>query len=169
MTTKGETLTSYLAWRYSSIPENVHIVPAESNASPFIIADHAKGVVVWTSSLAWEMAYYGYPVIVAGWAACSNHIGYPAYTAKDYWKYVYDAMEGKLSGNPEWKQEAIRYKAIVEGRCWIDLSHLIGNGGVNDFAPKWAGGWAALTPGADPVVDMICDGIENGKPFYWPK
>lgn len=169
MTLKGEALTAYLAQTHPNLPENIKVIPAESNANSIVIAKHSKAAVVWTSSLAWQLAYEQVPVIVAGWAACSKRVGYAAHTAADYWRLVNDAMDDGLRPQETWKQEALTYKAVVEGRCWIDLNHLIGKGGVNDFVPQWQGGWAALKPGFDARLDMICECIEDGRPFYWPR
>jgi hypothetical protein len=170
MTQKGETLTSYLDYHYpAGLPGNVKIIPAASNADPFTIAGHSLISVTWTSSLTWQLAYWGFPVIVAGWAACSDHVGYVARTKYHYWQLLEKALDGKLRAHSQWRDWVLRYKAIVEGRCWISMDHLIGAGDVNDFVPQWQGGWVALKPGMDATLDMICDCIENGEPFYWPR
>jgi hypothetical protein len=170
MTLKGETLTSFLAYTYpNGLPENVKVIPAESNASPFTIAEHALAACTWTSSLTWQLAYNQIPTIVAGWAACSNHVGYACKTVGDYHLRICEALAGNLKAKPEWKEAVLSYKAIVEGRCWIDMSHLIGAGGVNEFIPQWNGGWATLKPGMDVKLDSVIDCIENGEPFYWPR
>jgi hypothetical protein len=169
MTLKGETLTSYLAYKYPVLPDNVHVIPASSNASPHVIAEHAMAACTWTSSLTWQLAYNQVPTIVTGWAACSKHVGFKADTKEKYLGLLKDAMLGNLRAKPEWKQRVLEYKAIVEGRCWVNLSHLIGDGYVNDFVPQWDGGWPALVKGKDPVLDMVVDCIENGEPFFWPR
>ncbi len=170
MTTKGETLTGFLEYAYpKGLPENVKIIPAPSNASPFVIAAHAKAACTWTSSLTWQLAYSQVPVIVAGWAACSDRVGYACRTEDQYWEYLREGLLGELPALPEWKEKVLGYKAIVEGRCWIDMSHLIGEGSVNDFIPQWDGGWAKLKPGFDAKLDSVIGCIESGEPFYWPR
>lgn len=62
----NESVAEEINQEYSDLPENVVILPPDTDVSPYKLIDQLDAGIVWNSSIGLEMAYEGIPTIVAG-------------------------------------------------------------------------------------------------------
>jgi Capsule polysaccharide biosynthesis protein len=153
--------------RFPELPANVIVVPPEHPASSYVIASQSNVALVYASRMGVELAALGLPVIVAGEAWVRNK-GITS-DARDRVHYLELLAQLPLSGrlNAEQAARARKYAFHFFFRRMIP---------VGLFAPEsgWpylrveVGGVDGLKAGADPGLDVICEGILEGKPFVYP-
>lgn len=149
------------------MPENVFIIPPESPISTYAVMHQCDSVLIYGTKTGVELTSMGIPVIVAGEAWIRNKgITRDAISADDYFMILNQLPSSKRLG-PGTQQRALKYAYHFYFRRMIPLEM---------FAP--AQGWpffnldieslTELLSGADPGLDLVCDGILNGSDFVYP-
>ena len=156
--------------RFPELPPNVFVIPPESAISTYVAMLQCHAVVIYGTKTGVELTSEGVPVIVCGEAWIRNKgITFDARSPEEY-EALLDGLPGAGRLPAETVARARRYAYHFFFRRMIP---------VRTIAP--ASGLAArqvpyridvsrledLRPGADPGLDVICDGILNGSPFVY--
>lgn len=153
--------------RFPRLPPNVIVVAPDHPASSYVIASQSNVALIYASRMGVELTALGLPVIVAGEAWVRNK-GITR-DARDRTHYLDLLAQLPLDGRLSERQAARARKYAFHfffrrmipvglfepGSRWPYLSVNVGS--VDD-----------LKPGADPGLDLICDGILSEKPFVYP-
>jgi len=156
-----------IAGMFPAIPGNVHIIPAESKISTYAAMERCNAVLVFGTKTGVELSATGIPVIVAGEAWVRNKgITLDADSREAYQRLLDDLpLPGPLA--PEIVARARKYAYHFFFRRMIPLEfaeQILGSKGF-----RWKlGTLADLAPGASRGLDVICDGILEGKAFVYP-
>lgn len=150
--------------RYPTLPENVRIVQHDDPANTYALMDLCRAVLIYGTKTGVELAPFGMPVIVAADAWIRGKgLTYDVSTKDQYAELLGRAGSlGRLDA--ETVERAKRYAYHFFFRRMIPLSSLEPDRpevtlGVHDLA--------ALLPGRDPGLDVICDGILTGTEFVF--
>lgn len=148
---------------FPDLPEHIRVLPAEENISPLDFFDMVDGGVTVFGTPGLELALHGKPIILAGDA----HYGrkgftYDADSQEHYRKLLKQA--GHLSSlSVEQRELASKYAYCYFIQRQIPISV------VRDPKSKW---WSfqlskreLLLDGHDPVLDLVCERIMDGKDF----
>jgi hypothetical protein len=153
--------------RFPTLPANVIVIPPDRPASSYVIAAQSNVALIYASRMGVELAALGLPVITAGEAWVRNK-GITS-DARDRAHYLELLAQLPLAAKLSEEQAARARKyafhfffrrMIPVGRFepmaqWPFMSVKVES--VDD-----------LKPGADPGLDLICDGILNEAPFVYP-
>lgn len=162
-----QTVASEIARAFPLLPANVHVVPPESSANSYAIARASNAAIIYGTKMGVELSYLGIPTIVAGesWAR-NKGITFDAESRKGYFSLLDKLPIARLDA--ETRGRAARYAFHFFFRRTIPLNFLAVRKGA--WPPFGAGldDLAPLLPGASLGLDVICDGILEGKPFLYP-
>lgn len=153
-----EKSMDYLRTVFPTLPDNVRLIPPESDVSSYKLIDLADAVLVYTSTIGLESALERKPTVVCG----ITHYWQKGFTVdvtseRDY----YAALEGLIAaGEPpdlDWAA-AWKYAYVFFFKSMVpDVFLTPGADGLpDDFSLRDP---AALAPGADGAVDRICDAL----------
>ena len=156
-----------LGQRFGRLPANVVIVPPDHPASSYVIAQHANVALVYATRMGVELAALGLPVVVAGEAWVRNK-GLTI-DVRDRAHYSDLLASLPLQERPDEDQvaRARRYAFHFFFRRMVPVNAVAPQAGWPPFAVD-PGGLGGLKAGADPGLDIICDGILNGSSFIYP-
>lgn len=142
-------------------PDNVVLVPPESQISSYTLAGMAKGLMVWTGTLGLELALMGRRVIVAG---------DPGYRGKGFTEDLADEteMSDRLSTameHPRITDDHIalaeRYSYLLRIRTLVRFPFHTGHKTREFSIPSFTD----LASGNNPVIDDLCRCILEDAPF----
>lgn len=146
------------------LPEHIKVVEPESSISSYTLMEMSSLALVYTSTTGLEMALRGKPVLVGGRA----YYGGKGFTldARD------PAHHGQLlagSGTAERLGEqqiqlARRYACLFFFRHHLPFPLMRGSREGVEFLFD---DLAALRPGREPWLDLVCDGVLRGTPFLY--
>lgn len=159
----NEDIEEALIDRLGALPENVRVVSSHEAISSYALLDMSALALVYTSTVGLEAAYRGLPVIVAA----ATHYRERGFT----WDIERAEELGELMARTdlamdEGKRElAERYAFTFFYRALVPFPLVPHGGGGVLSVPTDP---EALTPGADPYLDLVCDGILDGRPFVVP-
>lgn len=152
---------------FPKLPPNVFLIPPESRVSTYAVMERCNAVLIYGTKTGVELTSMGIPVIVAGEAWIRNKgLTLDACSIAEY-----DALLGRLPLraplDAATMERARRYAYHFFFRRMIPLSTM-------EPAPRHPPyrvalrRLAALEPGADPGMDVICNGILDGQEFVYP-
>lgn len=152
---------------FPKLPENIVIIPPESNASTYAVMSICNTVLIYGTKTGVELTSMGIPTIVAGEAWIRNKgITMDAKTEDEYFRLLDKLPLGKR----------MNMKEITKARKYA--FHFFFRRMIPIDAIKETPGWPPyklavkkleeLFPGGDRGLDVICDGILSGKEFIYP-
>ena len=144
---------------FAALPPNVRVIAPDSPLSSYTLMDLSAFGLVYTSTTGMEMALRGKPVVAAGRGYYAGKgFTFDARNAPEY-----DAL---LDGAPAMTAERVelarRYAFLFFFRHHIKFPLTTTRGDRVYFNFD---NLAALEPGRDAFLDLICDGILHDRPF----
>ena len=128
-------------------------------------------VLIYGTKMGVELSCEGIPVIVAGEAWIRNKgLTMDARSPEDYFS-ILDRLPTGRRMDEETIARARRYAYHFFFRRMIPLRAVAPTTGMIAKFLKYrldVSSLDALRPGADPGLDIICDGIMSGSPFVYP-
>lgn len=144
---------------FETLPPNVRLIPPESNISSYTLMELSSLGLVYTSTTGMEMALRGRRVVTAGRAYyVDKGFTRDARTAAEYDRFLEDAQPMTA----EEVELARRYASLFFFRHHIRFPLATTEPAAIRFNFRTL---AALQPGREPELDLICDGILHGRPF----
>ncbi len=170
-TWSGAMRDSVMLWlngKYGSeLPQNVKIVPPESELSSYALMELADVGLVFSSTTGMEMSLMGKRVIVVGkthyWG---RGFTFEPSTESEYYDMMSDFLLRGL-GNEKYKVDiemARRYTNFIFYVASLQLKQVTANN-FRTVPSLWLDSYKDLEPGKDRAIDTICDGIIDGKQF----
>lgn len=156
-----------IAQAFPSLPANVKVVPPESRISTYAALARCNAALIFGTKMGVELTSMGIPTIVAGEAWIRNKgITLDASTADDYFR-ILDRLPlpGPLDDAAVLRARKYAYHFFF--RRMIPLPWTRPAGGDPPFRLA-LDGLAALAPGNSRGLDVICDGLLEGRPFVYP-
>lgn len=152
--------------RHPRLPENVRVVPPESDISSYTLAEMSRATLIYGTKMGLEIAVRGVPVVVAGDTFNRGKgFTYDVETAAAYDELL-ARIETLPRNSPAMVERARRYANYLFFRRMMDFPLV----SVED--PHYSRGLRlefasldALQPEADRTLDTICGGILRGTPF----
>ena len=164
-----EHVIDYLQDKFSNLPDNVRLIPPDSQLSSYALLNLAEIVLVYTGTLGLESSILGnHPVIICGRAHYTNKgFGYFPQSREDYFKLISELDKLSL---PTIEEIALarRYAYMYWFRTVIPLQFFEAsrNYGIKRYTLKTL---ADLKPGNNPYLDLVIDGILRGKDIVLPR
>ncbi|WP_426994177.1 hypothetical protein [Methylomonas sp. CM2] len=155
-----------IAARYGSLPDHIKLVLPEDKISTYALMSLCDSALVFGTKTALELACTGLPVVVAGEAWCRGKGFTIDVSDPDQYRQVLESLPLARRLPPEQVELARKYAYHFFFRRMIPLKCLAP---ISRFGPYKVNvtRLEQLMPGADPGLDLICDGILNGKPFIY--
>lgn len=164
-----EHVVDSLCRELSCLPDNVRIVPPNSQLSSYTLLDLANVVLVYSGTLGLEASIRGKcPVIICGKAHYADKgFGYYPQSREDYFKLL--ANLDRLSPPSELEISlARRYAYLYWSRTVIPLQFFVRDeqGRITRFTVQ---SLEDLRPGCNPYLDLVADGIMGRGEFVLPR
>lgn len=149
---------------FPALPPNVHLIPPEDPASSYALISQARAALVYTSTIGLEAAVRGKPVLVAG----RTHYRGKGFTVdlEDREAILPRVREHLGSGRqlaPEQLERARRYAHLFFNRFHLRFPWIVDH--PRSARTLTFSELEALAPGRDEVLDRICEGILEARPF----
>jgi hypothetical protein len=152
---------------YPQLPPNVFIVPPESPVSTYAAMEHCDSVLIYGTKTGVELTAMGIPVIVAGEAWIKNKgLTLDASSPEEYFKLLEQLPIGRRN-DATLTQRARKYAFHFFFRRMIPLPFMRANNQATLFDIEISS-LDDFQPGKWPGLDIVCDGVLNGKPFIFP-
>ncbi|PSN20268.1 capsule biosynthesis protein [filamentous cyanobacterium CCP5] len=152
---------------WPELPNNIFIVPPESQVSTYAAMMHCDAVIIYGTKTGVELTSMGIPVIVGGEAWIRNKgITLDASSPEEYFQHLNKLPFGQRL-DADTLQKARKYAYHFFFRRMIPIQCMEPVQSWPPYAVKFDN-LKALSPGADPGLDIICDGILSGNPFIYP-
>ena len=153
---------------FRDLPDNVRIIPPESQLSSYTLLDLAKVVLVYTGTIGLEASVRGHcPVVICGNAHYANKgFGLFPQSREEYFELLGN-LDQILPPSEQQVALARRYACLFWFRTAIPLQFY-------EIYEKWLisrftiGSFEELRPGRDPYLDLIADGILGRGEFVLP-
>lgn len=148
---------------FSEIPDNIHVIPPESNISTYAVMQACDSVIIYNTKMGIELASMGIPVIVAGEAWIRNKgFSRDAGNLEEY-RSILDTLPTGKKLDEEALTLAKKYAYHFFFRRMIDVP-IITSFKKFKFALD-LDSVEELMPGHHQGLDIICQGILEGSPF----
>lgn len=152
---------------FPEVPKNVFIIPPESPTSTYAAMMNCDSVIIYGTKTGVELTSMGIPVIVGGEAWIRNKgITTDASSRGEYFSHL-DKLPLKQKLSPDILERARKYAYHFFFRRMIQIRFMRHSESWPPYKVDIAK-LDELMPGADPGLDVICDGILNGSPFIYP-
>jgi len=152
---------------FPTLPPNVFIIPPESQVSTYAAMAQTNAVVIFGTKTGVELTSVGIPTIVAGEAWIRNKgLTLDASSPEDYFR-ILDGLPLPDRMPPEQVTRARKYAYHFFFRRMIPLPFMRPTGAWPPYEVAIES-LDDLLPGRQPGLDVICDGILEGKPFVYP-
>jgi hypothetical protein len=147
------------------IPQNVFIVPPESQISTYVAMLQCDSVIIYGTKTGVELTSMGIPVIVAGEAWIRNKgITRDASSIDGYFRILDQLPLGaKLADDTILRARKYAYHFFFRRMIPLEFMEPF----KNLYKPRIKG-LDELTPGKSRGLDLICNGILNGADFILP-
>lgn len=161
-----QKVVDVLARAFPRLPSNVRVIPPESAASTYALAERCNAVLIYGTKTGVELASRGVPVIVAGEAWIRGKgMTVDAASAADYFAALERLpLPDRLP--PEMVERALRYAFHFFFRRMIPLGMTRPARGWPPYSVE-VSSLDELAPGRDPGLDVVCRGILEGAPFVY--
>jgi hypothetical protein len=149
------------------LPPNVFIIPPESPVSTYAAMMRCNAVTIYGTKTGVELASVGVPVIVGGEAWIRNKGLTLDASSPEQYVEILNRLPIQAPTDVEQTTRAQKYAYHFFFRRMIPI-------GFMEPVPSWPPYRVAIStldellPGADPGLDVICDGILSGSPFIYP-
>ncbi len=165
--TKGlETIRDLIDSLFTKLPQNVYFLEANHEISSYEIEEIADICLMYASTMALEIAFFGKTVIQAGQSNVSNKgFIFEPKSIEDYEKLLNKAAIKELIMT-KYMQENVKKYAFH----WIYKRHIPETTYEHKsliFTKYNLKSSMNLAPGKNKVVDWFIDRCEDGKPFIW--
>lgn len=161
-----QPLTEELKRAFPVLPPNVFVIPPESHVSTYAAMVPCNAVIIYGTKTGVELSSMGIPTIVAGEAWIRNKgITIDASSRDEYFEML-DRLPFAERMSAELTRRARKYAYHFFFRRMIPLPFMKASKGATYELDL--NSISQLLPGADPGLDVICDGILNGSEFIYP-
>ena len=162
-----QKIVDEIAAAFPKLSPNVIVIPPESNVSTYAVTLQCDSVIIYGTKTGVELSSFSVPVIVAGEAWIRNKgVTLDARSREEYFQILDRLPLG------ERMDEATTRRARMYAYHFF-FRHMIPLPMMQPLA-----GWppyradvqrlVEMAPGADPGLDVICDGILQSAPFIYP-
>lgn len=153
--------------RASDPPANVVLVDADAPVSTYDLIDTANAVAVYGTKVAVEAAGRGVPVIVAGEAWIRGKGLTTDIATAQHYRQVLDRLPMPEGLDDAAQDAALRYARHLFLRRMVPVRAFrrLPRGRGRPLFAAHVDDARDLAPGADPGLDVICEGIVRGTPF----
>jgi hypothetical protein len=152
---------------WPELPKNIFILPPESPVSTYAAMAQCDAAIIYGTKTGVELTSMGIPVIVGGEAWIRNKgITLDAASPEDYFRHL-DQLPFGQRLDPDTITRARKYAYHFFFRRMIPIQCMEPVQAWPPYAVSFDN-LEALLPGADPGLDIICDGILSGSPFIYP-
>jgi len=149
---------------FSALPPNVVVIPPDSAVSSYVLAERANAALIYGTKMGVELAAAGLPVIVAGEAWVRNKgVTFDASSKTEYFAML-SSLPFRKSVDADRRERALAYAYHFFFRRMIPLAFVQPEPGARRFTVA-LDSLRGLMPGADPGLDVVCQGILRGTPF----
>lgn len=149
------------------LPKNIFIIKPNSRISTYKVMEMCNAVIIYGTKTGVELTSRGIPVIVAGEAWIRNKgLTIDAKSEEDYFK-ILDRLPLSDGMSKEQIKRARKYAYHFFFRRMIPVTVVEPTGGEPQFRLKIEN-ILDLQPGKSLGLDIICNGILNGKDFVYP-
>lgn len=153
--------------RFPILPPNVFLIGPESQVSTYAVMSRCNAVLIYGTKTGVELASIGIPVIVAGEAWIRNKgITLDAASVSEYLALL-DRLPFPTAMSEEQVRRARRYAFHFFFRRMIPLEFMQPSKEEVPYCLRLSS-FRELEPGRSRGLDVICDGILEGKPFTYP-
>jgi hypothetical protein len=151
---------------FGRLPANVFVIPPESPVSTYAAMMACNAVIIYGTKMGVELTSMGVPVIVGGEAWIRNKgLTLDASTASEYFQ-ILDRLPLPVEARPT--ERARKYAYHFFFRRMIPFACMEPQPGSWPPYKVSISSLEDLLPGKDPGLDVVCDGILQGKPFLYP-
>ncbi|MGH7388989.1 MAG: capsule biosynthesis protein [Candidatus Rokuibacteriota bacterium] len=151
---------------YPALPPNVFAIPPDSPVSTYAAMFRCNAVIIYGTKTGVELTSMGVPVIVAGEAWIRNKgLTVDASSPEDYVR-ILDRLPLPRHEDPERLTRARKYAYHFFFRRMVPLGFMEPTGAWPPYRVS-VSRLDDLLPGADPGLDVICDGVLAGTPFVY--
>jgi hypothetical protein len=162
-----QPLVPEIAKAFPKLPDNVFIIGPESPVSTYGAMSACDSAIIYGTKTGVELTSMGIPVIVGGEAWIKNKgITLDASSRAEYFAHLARLPLGKRL-DPGTVARARKYAYHFFFRRMVPLGFMAPSKGWPPFRVNISS-LEELMPGADPGLDVICDGILSGAPFIYP-
>jgi len=160
-----EMLGSAIAEAFPQLPPNVRVVGPEQNINSYALMDSSDVVVTYTTTAGLEAAVRGRPVAVCGEA----HYRAKGFTIDvDGIDELHEVLGGRYEPPADQVELALRYAYMFFFRMCVPFPAVREAQDGTDAVTAMSTA-AAIAPGADPYLDLVCDRILDGGEFLVPE
>jgi hypothetical protein len=155
---------------FPTLPANVFLIAPESQVSTYAVMARCNAVVIYGTKTGVELTSMGIPTIAAGEAWIRNKgITLDANSAEEYFRLL-DRLPISERLRPQILERARKYAYHFFFRRMIPLTLLHPATDRQSFTPYQLEitNIDQLRPGKDLGLDVICNGILEGREFIYP-
>lgn len=156
---------------FPTLPENVRVIPPESNISSYTLAEQSRAAVIYGTKMGLELAIRGIPVIICGQTFSRNKGIAIDIASKAQYAELLNRVHTLDRVGPATVERAIRYAHYLYFRRMIDFPYLkLAN--YNTFEGKRIAlaSLEELDAGRDVGLDNICSAITDlTQPMLLPQ
>ena len=150
------------------LPANVFVIPPESQASTYAAMLRCDAALIYATKMGVELSALGLPIVVAGEAWIRNKgITYDASSRSEYFELL-DRLPFGVRMSDERTDRAQRYAFHYFFRRMIPLEILNPATGAETRVAVGVKSRSELAVGRSTGLDVVCEGILEGKPFVYP-
>lgn len=155
-----------IAQRFGSLPPHIKVIGPEEKVSTYALMALCDSALVYGTKTALELACTGLPVVVAGEAWCRGKGFTIDVSSPEEYRQVLETLPLAKRLSNDQITAARKYAYHFFFRRMIPVRALDPNTPFGPYRVK-VQSLEDLMPGADPGLDLICEGILSGKPFVF--
>ncbi len=149
---------------WPKLPDHIHVVAPDDPKNTYALMSACDTVLVYGTKMAIELPCWGIPVVVAGeaWARGKG------FTIDVSSESEYESILSSLPTGDTLNDEIVNRARVYAYHLFFRRMIPVKFARKHRYFVPFAYGvdsLAALAPGADPGLDIICDGILSGSPF----
>lgn len=156
-----------IAKRFSTLPQNVFVIPPESHISTYAAMMKCNSVLIYGTKTGVELTSIGIPVVVAGEAWIRNKGLTIDVTSREKYHESLDCLPLEQGLSEDVITRARKYAFHFFYRRMIPLNVVKPTEGMPPYRIA-INSLEELNPGKDPGLDIICKGILTGSEFIYP-
>jgi hypothetical protein len=151
---------------FPELPPNIFVIPPESQVSTYAAMQQCNAVIIFGTKTGVELTSMGIPVIVAGEAWIRNKgLTLDASSVEEYFQLLDRLpLAGRLDDATLRRARLYAYHFFFQRM--IPVKIMESAKGIVTYQPR-LNELGDLSPGKDPGIDLICDGILLNKDFIY--